>query len=245
MEFNNLVKEQEIMNTMSKQNSLVSVEKQNDFLETTLGKTINTGLDIGIRLALPDFIENQVIEIKDELLKHGVKAGIERAIQSITDIGKSTIGIVTGKFDNIAQVQSAVEKGGVIDIVSGAIDYALNFTNKKGILPKKITSMLRSSKNVILDNISNNIEKTLTDQINGIELLQKYTQNWEKYYQEKDFNGMEKEYHKMKEKLKTIMPLETTIKKAREIESLHTLIKNKGKNFEISSEEMELAKQLS
>lgn len=243
MELANQIKELEY-NTIERQNNLVSVEKQNNFLETMLGRTINTGLDIGIRLALPDFIENQVIEIKDELLKHGVKAGIDKAIQSISDIGKSAIGIVTGKFDSISQIQSAVEKGGTIDIVSGALEQALNFTSKKGILPNTVTTLLKNSKNVILDNISSNIEKTLTNQIKAIELLQKYTQNWKQYYEQKDFNGMEKEYTKMKEKLKVTMPLETTIKTVRQIENLHTLIKNKGKNFEISTEEMALAKQL-
>ena len=36
------------------------IEKENEqksFLETTLGKTINAGLDIGIRALLPDFID--------------------------------------------------------------------------------------------------------------------------------------------------------------------------------------------
>ena len=40
------------------------------------------------------------------------------------------------------------------------------------------------------------------------------------------------------------LPLENTIKNARTIENLHELIKNNGKNFDLTSEELELAKML-
>ena len=46
------------------------------------------------------------------------------------------------------------------------------------------------------------------------------------YYKDKDFKGMEKEYEKIKEKLKELMPLEETLKQARQIENIHKIIKN-------------------
>ena len=55
---------------------------------------------------------------------------------------------------------------------------------------------------------------------------------------------MEREYEKIKEKLKEILPMETTIKQAREIENLHILIKNNGHDFNLSKEQMELAGML-
>lgn len=55
---------------------------------------------------------------------------------------------------------------------------------------------------------------------------------------------MDKEYNKIKNKLEELVPLENIIKKAREIENLHMLIKNKGGKFEISNEELELSKVL-
>ena len=48
----------------------------------------------------------------------------------------------------------------------------------------------------------------------------------------------------MKEKLKEIIPIEETIKKARKIETLHNLIKNNGKNFNLSEQEIELVQKL-
>ena len=47
--------------------------KRDDFLNSTLWKTINQGIDIGLRCALPDLIENKIIEIKDNLIKYGLK----------------------------------------------------------------------------------------------------------------------------------------------------------------------------
>ena len=63
-------------NEIKLENNLVNEKEQNNFLETTLGKTINTGIDIGIRALLPDYIEEQIIDLKDNLMKYGLKDGI-------------------------------------------------------------------------------------------------------------------------------------------------------------------------
>ena len=65
MEINKIEKNLEIENT------LINEKEQKSFLETTLGKTINTAVDIGIRAILPDFIEDQIINIKNNLLNNG------------------------------------------------------------------------------------------------------------------------------------------------------------------------------
>lgn len=55
--------ENEINNNI--QNEEVNVEKeQNNFLETTIGKVINTGCDIALRTILPNAIEDEVIRYK-------------------------------------------------------------------------------------------------------------------------------------------------------------------------------------
>ena len=55
---------------------------------------------------------------------------------------------------------------------------------------------------------------------------------------------MEKEYKKMEKELQNIVPLESVLNKARQVENLHELIKNNGKNFELSPETLELANKL-
>ena len=101
----------------------VNLEKeQKNFFDTTLGKVINSGLDFGLRAILPDMIENQIINIKDALFENGIKDGIQTAVDSIIDFGKSVSGIFTGKFENMSQVETAIGNGGIIDTVSDLID---------------------------------------------------------------------------------------------------------------------------
>ena len=138
-----------ITNELNSKN--IEIEKeQNNFLETTIGKIINTGLDVGIKFLLPDFVENEVIEIKDTIIQEGFKEGIKKAISEAIDLGKSTIGVVTGKFENIGQMQKAVETGGIIDSVSTGIDKALYKINENGKLNSNIVNVIKKGKNLIL-----------------------------------------------------------------------------------------------
>lgn len=242
----NLIEEKNHENGMEKElnNNIINEKSQNNFLQSTLGKTINAAIDIGLRWVLPDVIEDEIIKIKDSLIKGGLKEGINTAINTAIDMGKSIQGIFTGKFENISQVQSAIKTGGIIDGVSNVIDMTLNKTSKNGLINNNIATLIKQGKNVILDNVSKNIEREFTNQLDSIEKLGKYENNWKRYFQQKDFTGMEREYIKIKEKIKEIIPLENTIKEARIIENLHSLIKNNDKNFELTKEEKELAQML-
>ena len=231
-------------NNLSKENEIVKAENQTKFIETTLGKTINFGLDIGLRALLPDYIEQQVIDIKNTLMQEGFSNGIKKVISSAIDFGKSAVGIITGNFENISQVQTAIKNGGIIDSVSGIVDSVLNRINKTGKLPYNITNTIRKGKNVILNSITNKIEEEFTNQLDAAEKLQKYENNWKQYFNNKDFIGMQREYEKIREKLKILIPMENTLKQARTIENLHTLIKNNGQDFNLSKEELELVNLL-
>lgn len=231
-------------NNLKKENEIIKTEDQTKFIETTLGKTINFGLDIGLRALLPDYIEQQVIDIKDTLMKEGLSNGIKKVVSSAIDFGKSAIGIVTGNFENISQVQTAVKNGGIIDSISGMVDSVLNRVNKTGKLPYNITNTIRKGKNIILNSITNKIEEEFTNQLDAAEKLQKYENNWKQYFNNKDFTGMQREYEKIREKLKILIPIENTLKQARTIENLHTLIKNNGQDFNLSKEELELVNLL-
>jgi hypothetical protein len=220
-------------------------EKQNNFLNSTLGNAINNGIDIGIRCLLPDYIEDKVIELKDNLLNYGLKDGISKTIQSVIDTGKSAIGIFTGNFENVNQINEVVKNGGIIDSVSDLLDNVLDKVEGSGKVNGTIIDVIRSGKDSILNNVEKNIESTLTSQYNNSKYLEKYMNNWKEYYNNHDFSGMEKEYKKMQVKLKELVPLENTISSARNIELLHNLIKNNGQDFNLTSEEQELASKLS
>lgn len=230
-------------------NNQVEVElerekEQKSFLETTLGKTINTAIDIGIRAILPDFIDEQIINLKDNLLEYGLKDGIKQTIDDAVDLGKSAIGIVTGNFENVNQIQSAIETGGLIDGVSSLLDTVIDKVQSSGLINYNIANTIKQGKNVILNNVESNIEKTFTEQLASVENTNKYINNWKEYFNNKDFNGMEKEYEKLEKELENLIPLENTINEARTIENLHNLIKNNGQDFNLTKEQLELAEKL-
>ena len=142
-------------------------KEQNSFLESTLGKVIDSSVDFGLRAILPNFIEDEVIEIKDTLVNEG-----------------------------------------------------------------------------LIDDVSSNIKNEFKNQNKNVENLNKYNNNWKESFEAKDFDKMEKYMKKINNLLTKTLPLENTIKNARTIENLHELIKNNGKSFELSDEEMQLAELL-
>lgn len=231
-------------NEIKLENNLVNEKEQNNFLETTLGKTINTGIDIGIRALLPDYIEGQVIDLKDNLIKYGLKEGIKKSINDAINLGKSAIGIVTGNFENISQVQEAIKSGGIIDNVSNLLDDVINKVYKNGVINSTVAKTIKQGKNSILNNVEKNIENTFNKQINYLEYTEKYINNWKKYFNNKDFEGMEKEYKKLEKEISNLIPLEKTINDVRTIENLHILIKNNGQDFNLTQEQLELAEKL-
>lgn len=243
-EVKNMENELTLNNQNLSTNELVNEKEQSGFLNTTIGKVVNTAVDLGLRWILPDFVENQIIDVKNSLIAGGLKEGINTAVEKGVELGKTVTGIITGKFESVAQAQNAVKSGGIIDGVSDAIDSALNFTINKGIITPNIGSLIKQGKNVILDNVSSNIETEFANQIDNIEKLGKYENNWKEYYQEQDFEGMEREYQKIKERLNRTLPLEETLKQARQIENLHLIIKNNGQDFNLTDEQKKLAEIL-
>ena len=226
-------------------NNNVEIEKeQKNFLETTIGKIVNTGLDIGIRALLPDFIDEQVINLKDNLFEYGFKDGVTKTIDDAINLGKSAIGIFTGNFENIEQMQSAVQTGGLIDGLSDLLDTVVGKVSQKGLINSNVANILTQGKDIILDNVQNNIEKTFSEQIINSNNINQYINDWKNAFENKDFNTMEKQYEKIETELKELAPIENTINQARTIENLHNLIKNNGQDFNLTKEQLELAEKL-
>ena len=220
-------------------------EKQNKFLEGTLGKVINTGVDIALRAVLPNVIEDEIIGIKNVIMNEGFKEGIKTAINSASNIGKSITGIFTGKFDTVSQAYTAVKSGGIIDSASKIVDTAVKAAQDNNLIKSSTAKVIKKSKNVVKDCISSKIEEDFMNQVDGIEKVGKYIENWNTYLGQKDLAGMKREYNKIVKKLDSLMPLESTLKEARAIENIQTLIKNKGGTLEnITEEEIKLAQMI-
>ena len=220
-------------------------EKQASFLDSMLGNAINTGIDIGIRTIFPDFFENQVINLKNNLIEFGLNDGIKKTIDDTLNLGKSAIGVATGKFESLSQMQLATKEGGVIDTFSDALDTVFSMLEKNSNMNPNTLKMIKNGKNIILNNIEGNIEKSFKSQFNGQETLGNHIERWKNYYNEKDFENMEIEYKNITKEIIKLAPLEKTLKEARTVENLHNLIKNNGHRFELNETEKELLKKLS
>lgn len=144
----------------------------------------------------------------------------------------------------MSQVKNVIKSGGLIDSVSDVLDWGIKKSKENGLINNTTASVIQKGKNTILNTVNNSIENNLTSQMESIEKIDKYISNWSEYYQNQDFSNMEKQYKKIEKELGNIMPLENVITKARQLENLHELIKNKGGDFELSKEELELANKL-
>lgn len=241
MEIENEINDK-LNNNLNKEinNEIEITNKQKSFLNNIIGQTITNAVDIGLRAILPDLIENQIIDIKNSLLKNGLKEGINTAINEAIDLGKSAKGIFTGKFENMKQVKTAIGDGGIVDTISELINKASNRAYELGYINKTVNTVIKNGKNVLLDNISNNIKNELEEQTNATEKLEKYIDNWKECYKNKDFEGMEKEIDKIKEAMEKVVPLENILKESRRVENIHNLISKKENKFEISDLEKDV-----
>lgn len=225
-------------------NNLVNENTQKNFLETTLGQTINTAIDIGIRAILPEFVDDQIINLKDNLLNYGLKDGIKQTIDDAINLGKSATGIFTGKFESVSQMQNAVQSGGLIDGFSSLLDTVVDKIKDAGLINRTVANAIIQGKDIILSNLESNITSTFNKQYEAIDNMNEHISNWKEYFENKDFTQMEREYKKIEKLLKNIAPIENTINDAKSIQVLHNLIKNNGQDFNLSKEQLELAEKL-
>lgn len=218
---------------------------QKEFLETDLGQTINGVVDIGISSLFPNYISEDIIEVKDAIITDGFKCGIQTAISNVIDCGKNIQSVFTGKFDNVSQIREVLEKGGLIDSISEILDSAINLAKNNKIIKSKTATAIRKEKNTILKNIKNSVDNNLEEQAETIEKINKYIENWKENFTNEDFNSMEKEYKKINKALEGILPIKNTLEKVEKLQTMHELIKNNGQNFNLSNEEIELIKLFS
>lgn len=165
----------------------IDVEKeQTSFFESTFGKVVNTGLDMALRAVLPSVIEDEVIGIKNIIFTEGLQSGLKTAIDSAINLGKSAMGIFTGKFENVSQAYTAIKSGGIIDSTSKMIDNAVKSAKQNGLINNTTANLIKKGKNAIKECISDGIEQNFMEQIDGAEKVGKYINNWNNYLEQGD-----------------------------------------------------------
>lgn len=219
-------------------------ERQDEFLESTLGQIINTGIDVGIRAVLPEWLEDEMIEIKDTVLNDGFKEGVQIAINKAIDMGKVIEGIFTGNFESISQIKSVIKSGGLLDTISKLLDNVINWAKEEKIISSSTAKLIKSSKKTILKSIEDSIDNSLEDQVTAIEKIDGYIEKWNNYFNEKDLTNMKKINTRIQKEMEKIIPIKDVLDKVEKLENLHQLIVNNGGEFNLSEEELELSSML-
>lgn len=217
---------------------------QEDFLQKNIGEAINNAVDTGLKIILPDYIEDEIIEIKDAFLKEGFIEGIKTAIEVTINKGKEIMGMFTGNLENMTQAEAIIKNGDLITNVANVLEDVVDKCVKNDLISETIGDLIKSGKNIILDNAKNNIKEFNKEQLEKIKEMDELIEDWEKAFKQQDFKKMQSAYTKIKNRLEKVLPVEETINKARTVENLHNLIKNNDKNFDLTEEQLQLAQQL-
>ena len=219
-------------------------EKSQNFLETKLGQVVNSAIDFEIKAVLPDWLEDDIIDVKNSVFNDGFKEGVQLAINKAIDMGKAIEGIFTGNFESVSQIKDVIKSGGLLDTISKMLDSVINWAKDEKLITSSTARLIKSNKNLIMENVENSIDNSLLDQAEAIGKIDGYIEKWKKYFDNQDFTNMKKIYNKIEKQMKELVPIQNVLDKVEYVENLQQLIENNGKNFDLSEEELELANML-
>ena len=74
-------------------------------------------------------------------------------------------------------MQNAVKNGGIIDGISSLLDTVIDKVKKAGLINNTIAKTIKQGKNIILNNVENNITSTFNKQYESIDYANKYISN--------------------------------------------------------------------
>lgn len=211
---------------------------QDFFMSDTFKNAVNTGVDFGIRLALPDIIEEQTIEIKNSIVEGGFGAGFETLNNKLNEFKSSVQGIINGEFNSIEEMKLATKNKGIIKTVSSGLSKGIDIAIQTGLLDKKSAKLLKSTKSTMLNEFKNSLQSKFEKEIAKLEKLNKYNERWHKAYDNRDFEKMEKYYNKIEEIYPHTVKFEKTIEDTKNILTLHNWIKeNNSFDFVVGTDD--------
>lgn len=207
-------------------------KNQNNFLKNIFLGSVNFAVDTGIRAILPNIIEDQVIEIKDAIIKNGFKDGMQTLVDKVKEFGSSVLGITNGNFNSLTEMDLAIKKGGILKGVSKGLNYGIDEAIKKGVISKETAKLMKNIKTTTINTISNNIKNKMLEEVKKIEKIEKHQEKWQKAFEEKDLTSMKKEI-KMINKLKNeIVKFEEIMRNVEKINNIQEIIGDNIENFE-------------
>ena len=216
---------------------------QNNFLKSDIAQVANGVLDMSLRALLPDYLENEVINVKNSFLYEGFEEGINSAVDNAINVGKKLLGMENMEFKSIGQAQETLEKGDLMKNISNNLNSTINKVSNSKNVSNTASELLNDNKEIIKENIKNEISEEFINQSKNIEKIEKYIGKWEEAYRNKDLEGLNKQYKKIENIFKNLLPLENIINNVHKIQNINELIKNL-ENFDFNLMYLDLAKNI-
>lgn len=220
------------------------INTQENNIKSTIGSIMNNALEYGLKAILPDFLEEDVLEIKNAFIQEGFTDGVQEIIDKLEDVGKSVLGIFTGEFESIEQAKRVIQKNGLLDGISDVIDLVLKKLVEKKKIDKQAANIIKKGKKQFLSTMENEIENKYKETTYSLDKLNDYCNEWKKQYKEQNYEEMEKIMKKIKQQLTQKKVVEEIINEARNLEKIQKFIKEKGEIKNLSTSEKELLEKI-
>ena len=95
----------------------------------------------------------------------------------------------------------------------------------------------------MVESIENNINEEFVFEKKVMDKIDKYTNNWMNFYKDKNLEGLNKEFKKIQNQIKKIVPLENIINNMNKMININELIKN-SEDFDFNEVYLNLAENL-
>ena len=216
--------------------------RKNEKFKKNITNIANAALDVGIRMALPNYIEDVVIDVKNIIFENGFKSGMNE----ITNKAKSLFELVFKKkkdYSKVEEIRNLTKQNGILDSFSKLLNKSIDTSVQNKLISKEIGSAIKSGKTAMVNTFSDKLEDNLFNEIKNIEKFNQSYKKWEKCVEKNDIEGMQREYKKM---LRHYNKISIDIKQLNDFEKIEYIqeyIQN-NKDPVMTNDELELLKHL-
>ena len=209
-------------------------------ININMPKIANNALNFGLKAILPDFIEEDIIQIKDSFINEGFEKGLEEAKEKAEEVWKSVKGVFTGEFDTVGEIQKLIQKNGMLDTASDLVDKITKLLLAKKIINKTTYNLIKTGKKEIINALEGELNNYYKVDNYDFEGLSEQIEKWQKNYNDSDYESMEKTAKTILNILDKVDQIEAVITKARNIQKVQKYIQEKGSKEKLTKAERKL-----
>lgn len=209
-------------------------------ININMPKIANNALNFGLKAILPDFIEEDIIQIKDSFINEGFEKGLEEAKEKAEEVWKSVKGVFTGEFDTVGEIQKLIQKNGILDTASDLVDKITKLLLSKKIINKTTYNLIKTGKKEIINALEGELNNYYKVDNYDFEGLSEQIEKWQKNYNDSDYESMEKTAKTILNILDKVDQIEAVITKARNIQKVQKYIQEKGSKEKLTKAERKL-----